>query len=98
MKLSTEAIAVRVGVFLNHKASLTMRNESSVLSAQAEKGLLELISAGFVDVTHEGLAARYVLTPAGAALDVKALCGGKPFDWMKKHGSFPIAVNKVGAA
>ena len=92
--LSTEAIAVRIGVFLNAKTKLTMQNEVSILSPEAEKGLKELIAHGFVDVECNGIAATYTLTTSGADMDVKSLCGGKPFEWMDKYGRFPIAVKK----
>lgn len=95
--LSDEALAIRCGVFLNQRTELRMGNQTHVLSEPARKGLDELIAKGLVDATSDGIATIYRLTAAGQEMNLRGMLDGNDmFEWMKKHGNFPIAVNIGG--
>lgn len=93
MDLSTEAKVMLLGAFLLPKAKLTMRNEISVLSDKAKKGLDELVSCGLVETAATGIAVTYSLTEAGKNFDRRSIARD-PFKWMDEHGRWPIAVPK----
>lgn len=78
--LSDMAKAIRTGMFLNPRATLTMHNEQSELTPEAAAAMQELIDGGFIAVEAQGKRRTYSLTNAGAELPRQS------FKWMMKHG------------
>jgi hypothetical protein len=78
--LSDMAKAIRTGMFMNPRATLTMHNEQSELTPEAAAAMQELIDGGYIVVEAQGKRRTYSLTDAGADLPRQS------FDWMMTHG------------
>lgn len=93
MELSTEAKAMMLGAFLNPRTKLTFHNVENVPSEKARKGLTELVEAGLVSRTVDGIAETFMLTGRGMDFDKRTIAKN-PFAWMAEHGSFPLSAPK----
>ena len=78
--LSDMAKAIRTGMFMNPRATLTMHNEQSELTPEAAAAMQELIDGGYIVVEAQGKRRTYSLTDAGADLPRQS------FVWMMTHG------------
>lgn len=86
--LSDDALAIRTGIFLNPRTTLTMHNEESVFTDRAAAAMKELVDGGYVLAEPKGQAVTYSLQGAGFDLPRKSMA------WMDKHGKFPLARKK----
>lgn len=90
LALSTDAQAVLAGHWMmGARATLTLQNQKSRLSARGEKAMRELIEANIVrdEKADDGYpeSRTYSLTAKGQKLEYR-----KSFSWMDEHGKFSI--------
>lgn len=83
--LSDDALALRTGIFLNPKTTLTMHNDESVFTDRAAAAMKELVDGGYILAEPDGRKVTYRLQGPGFDLPRKSMA------WMEKHGMFPLA-------
>ena len=93
-ELSTRAQAILAGWFgFNPKSTLTLNNQESILTAECELAIAQLVKAGIIndEKADNGYAESrtYSLTKKGAKMNFK-----KPLEWMEENGGFQLTQTK----